>query len=88
MSVPIYTRQFDKQLDRLSDQNKRIVQEAICLFLLEPRNPLLRNHKLHGKMDGFFALYAGYDLRIIYTYENSRMIVVFVAVGKHDEVYT
>ncbi len=88
MIVALYTKKFDKQLEKLSEEDKKAVLETVELFLTAPQHPSLKKHKLHGKMDGSYALCAGYDLRVIYMYKDNKMIVVFVAVGKHDEVYT
>jgi addiction module RelE/StbE family toxin len=83
----IKTRSFEKTFRKLSKQDQDSVIEVIELFLNNSKDSSLYNHKLSGKLKNHFALKAGYDLRIIYRFESNKMIVVFVTVGKHDEVY-
>ena len=57
----------------------------------EPFDPVLKTHKLHGKLFGLWACQVEYDCRIVFTFEkkpdNEKDLVVLVDIGKHDEVY-
>jgi len=52
-------------------------------------HPLLRTHKLKGKLEGSWACSAGFDLRIVFSFasgEGSEAILL-EAIGAHEEVY-
>ena len=71
------------------------LQEKIFSVLetltLMPFDPVLKTHKLHGKLRGLWACQVEYDCRIVFTFENEpdtgRDVIVLVDIGKHDEVY-
>jgi addiction module RelE/StbE family toxin len=51
-----------------------------------PFDRTLRTHKLSGKLQDLWSFSIGYDLRVVFYFvEENR--VVFVDIGKHDEVY-
>ena len=56
-----------------------------------PFSPVLKTHKLHGKLSGLWACEVEHDCRIVFTFEKeSHMeqdLIVLVDIGKHDEVY-
>jgi addiction module RelE/StbE family toxin len=51
--------------------------------------PTLKTHKLKGDLVGSWAASAGYDLRIIFHFdqENGAEVIRLEAVGSHDQVY-
>ena len=59
---------------------------------IEPFDPVLKTHKLHGKLIGLWACQVEYDCRIVFTFEkepdnNEKDLIILVDIGKHDEVY-
>lgn len=62
---------------------------ALHLLAEDAFDPLLKTHKLKGKLKGARACSAGYDLRIIFEfvqYEGAEAILL-EALGTHQEVY-
>jgi addiction module RelE/StbE family toxin len=70
----------------LSEPLKEKCAKRIELFMVNPRNPILKSHPLKGNLAGLRAFSITGDCRIIYkilggdTYQ-------FVDVGKHAQVY-
>ncbi len=65
------------------------IKAALDLLAEDAFHPLLKTHKLKGKLEGSWACSAGYDLRIIFEfvqYEGSESILL-EAIGTHQEVY-
>ena len=65
------------------------VRAALELLTGDAFHPRLRTHKLKGKLEGFLACSAGYDLRIVFRFvqhEGSEAILL-ETVGTHEEVY-
>jgi addiction module RelE/StbE family toxin len=71
------------------------VQEKIFLTLqklsMQPFDPEIKTHKLHGKLSGLWACEVEYDCRIVFTFEKEaetgKTFIVLADIGKHDEVY-
>jgi len=74
---------------RKQPDNAATIQETLERLSEDVFNPLLRSHKLKGKLQGSWACSAGYDLRIIFSlvqYKGAEAILL-EAIGTHDEVY-
>ena len=76
-------------------RNNPALQERIFSVLERltkiPFDPVLKTHKLHGKLRGLWACQVEYDCRIVFTFESEpdtgSDLIVLVDIGKHDEVY-
>lgn len=44
-------------------------------------------HKLRGKLEGKWACYLSYDIRLVYEIDDQNKEIVVVAAGSHKEVY-
>ncbi len=83
-----YSEQFYKYFNkRIKPHAKLRIQfyERLTLFQQNPRNPLLRDHKLSGKKTGFRAFSITGDIRVIYSIEGD--IIYFIDIGSHNQVY-
>ena len=65
------------------------VQETLRLLSEDAFDPRLRTHKLKGGLDGSWACSAGYDLRIVFSFEtqDEAEAILLETIGTHDEVY-
>jgi len=83
------THVFDEKFRELARKNKRLfikAQKRIEIFSLNQNYPSLRLHKLSGSMKGLWSFSVDESVRIVFYYRNSEN-VVFVDIGKHEEVY-
>lgn len=84
-----FTKQFEKDLKKLTKKQRQTVSERIHLFEQDQFHPLLNNHQLLGAYAGYRSVNVSGDLRMIYYKRNDESIVfVFVRVGTHSELYT
>ena len=83
----LFSRRFIKRYAKLTRENKERVDTVIDIFQRNPFDARLVNHKLTGSRKDMRAVWAGYDLRLLYVEQNGYLIVLFVDVGTHDEVY-
>ena len=83
----IFSKQYDKGFDKLPIHKKRKVNEVIKIFKKNPRDPRLRNHKLHGKIKDRRSISVDSDLRIIFREENNYLLVLFLQIENHKQVY-
>ena len=84
------------QLDYSSNFNKRIKKipvkvaekffERLELFKKDEFNPLLNNHKLHGKYDGCNSINITGNWRAIFEYIKKDYIL-FSDISTHPELY-
>ena len=62
-----------------------ILKEKLNIFQNNPYDPILKTHKLSGKLNDLLSFSINYDIRIIfYFYQNKA---VFIDIGNHKEVY-
>ncbi|PJE65155.1 hypothetical protein COU91_03130 [Candidatus Saccharibacteria bacterium CG10_big_fil_rev_8_21_14_0_10_47_8] len=84
--VPVYHRNFEKQLAKLPQKQRDKAIDAIEEFVSNPLRPSLRVHALKGKWSGYISISAGGDLRLHFKPVNGNKIL-FVAVGTHAQLY-
>jgi len=83
-----FTKDFKKaHAKRISHRKKLVVrfEERYDLFVEEPSNPVLKDHKLSGKLEGLRAFSITGDVRIVYYIHED--IAYFVDIGTHNQVY-
>lgn len=56
------------------------------LFVVDPKNPILKDHGLTGKLSGYRAFWITGDVRVVYFLENDGSST-FVNIGSHNQVY-
>lgn len=82
-----FHKQFDKQFAKLQPHQKKAATTAILAFRRNPHAPELYNHPLKGAMAGHRSISAGFDLRLVFIEEGGYVVVEFVRVGTHSQLY-
>jgi addiction module RelE/StbE family toxin len=83
-----YHKNFIKQFEKLQKKEQERVLNTLKLFSKEPFAEQLRNHPLKGKLAQFRSISSGGDLRLhYYEKEPNHIVVVFVAIGSHSQLY-
>jgi len=83
-----YHKYFTKQFEKLQRKEQEHVLNTLKLFENKPFEEQLRNHRLKGELSRFRSISAGSDLRLLYyEKEPNHIIVVFVAIGSHSQLY-
>ena len=80
-------KSFLKDFAHLRINEKRRVNLILEKFFRNPLDPILRNHKLAGRLKGMRAISIGGDLRIVFREHGGYIEVIFIAVGSHNQVY-
>ena len=62
-----------------------MLRAALRRFAADPRDPLLRTHKLKGDLAGYWAFSVDEDLRVLFRWEGDAAFLAHL--GTHDEVY-
>ena len=81
-----FLKRYNK-FDRLL-QNK--VDRRLALFLENHTNPILNNHALKGRMEGYRSINITGDWRALYTIRGDgrgEEIAIFQTLGMHSQLY-
>ena len=76
---------FLRRAKKLRDPEAEMLQAALRRFAADPRDPLLRTHKLRGELADYWAFSVDEDLRVLFRWDGEE--VLLVNLGSHDEVY-
>lgn len=82
----IFHKNFKNRYKKLSRKAQIKFKERLKLFTLDPYNPLLNNHSLHGKWQDFRSINITGDVRAIYKPIDSQT-VEFVLIDSHSNLY-
>ena len=82
-----YTKRFEKHYKKLSQKFKDKTLFAIGKFSKNPRDPVLYNHALQGKLEGFRSISVTGDIRIIFREYDEYVLVVMIDIGTHSQLY-
>jgi len=63
----------------------RKIEEKFKLFIQNPKNPELKDHRLLGSLRGFRAFSVTGDIRVVYRIIDD--IVELYDIGSHNQVY-
>jgi len=78
-------RDFEKGYRKLRFGEKKKFKERRDLFLRDQFNPVLNNHPLKGKHQGYRSINVTGDIRAIYRSEGKD--VIFVLIDIHTDLY-
>ncbi len=82
-----FHKDFQKRYIKLRAGEKLKFQERQEIFLEDPSHPILNNHALKGKYEGYRSINIGGNLRAIYHLISSDT-VLFVDIDTHSNLYT
>ncbi|MDJ0658040.1 MAG: type II toxin-antitoxin system mRNA interferase toxin, RelE/StbE family [Crocosphaera sp.] len=87
---PSFKRAFKAVIKRKPELKLKI-ESKLRLLANDPYNPILRTHKLKGKLSGAWACTVEYDCRIVFCFEQNQETledeINLIDIGTHDEVY-
>jgi len=84
-----YSKEFNKLYFRRIKPNLNLVKrtgERITLFMDNPNNEILKNHRLGGGMKNLYSFSINGDCRIVYKIISNNL-VEFIDIGTHNQVY-
>ena len=62
-----------------------MLRAALRRFAADPKDLVLRTHKLKGDMDAYWAFSVDDDLRVLFRWDGDEAFLVNL--GSHDQVY-
>jgi addiction module RelE/StbE family toxin len=80
-----FKRSFKKIVKNNSDIKYKF-KEKLELFKENPYNPILRTHKLGGKLQDYMAFSVDYNIRVLFKFID-KSTVLLIEIGSHDVIY-
>ncbi|CAN5583539.1 hypothetical protein BH23CHL7_BH23CHL7_16170 [soil metagenome] len=84
MRIPASSR-FLRRARKLKPPRDELLRAALRRFSSDPRDPLLRTHKLKGDLADCWAFSIDDDLRVLFRWDGDACFLV--ALDSHDEVH-
>ena len=80
-----FTPRFRRRAAKLTSVQRALLRASLRRFAVDPRDPLLRAHKLAGDLAEFWASSVDDDLRVLFRWDDD--LATLVTIGSPDEVY-
>ena len=81
-----YSNRFAKQYKKLPSSIQDIAEFKEEIFKKDPFDSRLKTHKLHGNLNGLWAIRIDYQYRLIFEFIKKNQ-THFHSVGNHDIYY-
>ena len=81
-----FHRNFERRYEKLRAGEKQKLKERLNIFLQDEFDPILNNHPLQGKYQGYRSINVTGDLRTLYKKIN-KDTAVFVVIDTHSNLY-
>lgn len=82
----LFHQHFEKQYKKLRESEKERFKKRIEIFIKDQLDPILGNHSLRGKYQGYRSINITGDLRAIYK-EIKTNTFLFAAIDTHNKLY-
>lgn len=76
---------FLRKAKKLGNLQAAMLRAALLRFAHDPRDPLLRTHKLKADLKEYWAFSVDDDLRVVFRWEGDEAFLVNL--GSHGEVF-
>lgn len=86
MPQVVFSKKFKKQYAKLPAKVRRQFDLRYELWCEDPANPVLRVHRLKGKLANFYSMDVTGDVRAIYE-DIDGTLYLYAMIGSHSELY-
>lgn len=83
MPILLHTPKFVREWKKLEPDLQVEVEECLKKLRKNATDPVLKTHKLTGKLKGFLSCSVNYRYRIIFEWDDKKTIAL-LTVGDHD----
>lgn len=80
-----YSKNFSKEFKKLPKYAEKSFEKRLNLFLENPKNPILNNHKLNGEFKDYRSINISGDYRLIFFVQKQELFLVHI--GSHSQLY-
>lgn len=83
MTKILYSSQFEKSLRKIPENIAQLFNDKQSFFILNSFNPLLKTHKLKGKLKEYYSFSVNSEYRVIFKIISKEKIL-FLDIGTHE----
>ena len=81
----VVSSRFHRRAGKLKSPRDELLRAALRRFAANPRDPLLRTHKLKGELAEYWAFSVDEDLRVLFRRDGD--VCFLINLGSHDEIH-
>ncbi|MEK7522647.1 MAG: type II toxin-antitoxin system mRNA interferase toxin, RelE/StbE family [Patescibacteria group bacterium] len=83
MTKILYSSQFEKSFRKIPENIAQLFNDKQSFFILNSFNPLLKTHKLKGKLKEYYSFSVNIEYRVIFKIVSKEKIL-FLDIGTHE----
>ena len=83
MTKIFYSSQFGKSFKKLPKNIALLFDDKQTFFVINPFNPILKTHKLKGKLKEYYSFSVNSEYRVIFKVI-SKFKILFFDIGTHE----
>lgn len=90
MAKLIFTDNYVRLATKFIKKHPEIIsqyEKTLKLLELNPKHPLLRLHKLKGKLSEIYSVSINISYRITITFIIENNVIIPISIGSHNNVY-
>lgn len=78
-----YSSQFEKSFKKIPKHIARLFNDKQSLFILNLFNPLLKTHRLRGKLKEYYSFSINVEYRVLFKWVRKNKILL-LDIGTHE----
>jgi addiction module RelE/StbE family toxin len=82
-----FSKRFEKDLKKSPRKIQIVFRNRLEIYLSDKFNPILNNHSLTGKYEGYRSINVSGDWRAIFREMDGGETVYFDLIGTHSKLY-
>jgi len=83
MTKILYSSQFEKSFKKIPENIAQLFNDKQSFFILNSFNPILKTHKLKGRLKEYYSFSVNLEYRVIFKMISNEKIL-FLDIGTHE----
>ena len=83
----VTSNRFDKRVQKQPTRVQKELKKRLYIFIEDINNPILKVHKLSGKLKDMWSFNISGDIRVIFD-KSQKDLIILVDIGSHSELYS
>jgi len=83
----VTNKKFDKGVKKQPIKIQKELKKRLYLFFEDMNHPILKTHKLSGKLKDLWSFNVTGDVRVVFD-KSQKNVIILVDIGSHSELYS
>jgi|AntRauTorcE11897_2_1112592.scaffolds.fasta_scaffold163678_1 addiction module RelE/StbE family toxin len=83
----VTNKKFDKGVKKQPIKIQKELKKRLYLFFEDMNHPILKTHKLSGKLKDLWSFNITGDVRVVFD-KSQKNVIILVDIGSHSELYS